>query len=365
MIFLDRKFLGVLFLTLTWHFHHANAILPDNYQSMSAQAKSDILWAQIAKDPYVDLRNIDLSNIDLLKRSGSGSQKSDPRYDEGLRCQAQLNHTDVGAVTRTASIINPWFVNQAFNHISDEMLTGRKKVVHTHGSTAQIKWVPSDQKTFTGLFQTGGIGVARLSEAFPGGPFGLAIKILINGNPSVNFHVMNSLDAPSNRNCFSQSIFNIISSDRCPVQLAMRTGVVFPISQVNHPPVASNILPLQEAAHIRNNGSTEQNWVAPYRLELIPESDVKNIIPDETKEDFRVNLMRSKFKKGLKLYTVMAYSEGEDTGISVGHIELNSRWIASPYQDDVLYFQHQQSIPTADGEGKIEEEEEDTGTPLT
>ena len=166
-----------MFLTIS----QAHADLAESYDSFSAKEKRAILWENSIKNDY-DLDHLDTSKTSFLEK-GKLFLKS--------------------------------YLLPAFNHTSDELPEGRKRLIHEFGSVAKVKWIPSDHSPFTGLFSTGGLGLIRVSLATLGDPYipGLALKILIDGAPSVNFHVMYSLDGQgSNRNFFFNTFSNVIPS---------------------------------------------------------------------------------------------------------------------------------------------------------
>jgi hypothetical protein len=72
-----------------------------------------------------------------------------------------------------------------------------------------------------------------------------------------------------------------------------------------------------------------------------PTPEARQLIPSDSTEDFRVDLMQQ-VKEGIQLYEVCvrAPAEDADTLVGVGGIYMRSPFVASAYEDDVLLFQH-------------------------
>jgi len=94
--------------------------------------------------------------------------------------------------------VNREAMSEAFLNDADERnvpLQAAIKPIHGEGISAPIEFVPVSN-FYTGIFKTGGVGILRLSRATASDPFtpGLALKLLVDGDSSVNFHAMYSLD---------------------------------------------------------------------------------------------------------------------------------------------------------------------------
>src|SRR5262245_5097439 len=100
------------------------------------------------------------------------------------------------------------------DRVSDELPVGRKKIFHKLGTVATVELRPVGNSRYTGLFR-GGCGLVRLSLS--AGPFefgytpGLALKMFVDGAPSENLMVMNSLDGQDdNHNFFAATFTNVL-----------------------------------------------------------------------------------------------------------------------------------------------------------
>jgi hypothetical protein len=134
------------------------ADLPPGYQQLTAAEKLNILWSKVTVKPYAmtSLPTKDPSAFDMAKLFGG-------KYD-----------------------------SVSFTQASDEMPKNREKLIHTYGSAAKVELKIFPNSTYTGIFKTGGVGIARLSVAkqdktnfIPG----MALKVLIDGQRSQNFQV--------------------------------------------------------------------------------------------------------------------------------------------------------------------------------
>ena len=93
------------------------AILPPNYQDRSAAEKQTFLWNQLLFDPYT-----------TLPVGGHGP-------------------------LQMANVVVPTYHTVAFNRPSDEMVTGRKKLLHPYGSCAKADFKIHANSQYTGVFQ--------------------------------------------------------------------------------------------------------------------------------------------------------------------------------------------------------------------
>ena len=119
----------IILLNLTVVFTVA---LPSNYQDLSADDKQRLLWKNVISNPY------SLSNLP----------------------------TDQPSVLTLSKLFNPIYDRPSFVTESDEIpYPGREKFIHTYGSVAEVELRITQNSSFTGIFRSGGIGLARLSLA--------------------------------------------------------------------------------------------------------------------------------------------------------------------------------------------------------
>ncbi len=277
--------------------------LSARYQRFSAKTKLTKLWSRI-NTPY-----------DVLPSIGAAQLGS---FGSNL-CPAHLLPT--------------------FDLPSDEMKAGRKKMIHRTGVAAKIEYVPVKNLGLTGIFHSGALGVARLSLAttptntsfIPGA----ALKFLVDGKPSLNIQVMHSLDGQgTNRNFFQFPFSNHIQP---PTSCILKILSYF-FENVKSP---ATHLTLQPMAQMTRTGLMVETPVLPYDDVLIlrPTAEAQGLIPSDSTQDFRVDLME-KVPVGTRLYDVLMQTATEPSGAVVGTIYTRSTFVASQYEDESLFFQH-------------------------
>ena len=158
---------------------NALANLPDNYLSLDSSQKQEILWENINK---------------------SHNEQPLPKLKEN-------GFKDIYSILSGLFNLKP-----SFDFFSDEIPDGRKKIIHANGSTGKISFIPAAGHPFTGIYQTGTQGIARLSLATSPSDTsftpGMAIKFLLPDNASLNLHVMNALNGQgSDWNFFAKNLF--------------------------------------------------------------------------------------------------------------------------------------------------------------
>lgn len=282
--------------------------LPQNYQSLSASEKRNLLWNHITAPENV----------------------YDPRL--GVPSSSLSLKNGINTLRRLAL---------TFDHAHDVYPEGRERLIHRAPSpVAMVELIPSCDSESTGLLQ-GASGLIRLSSASSGGQtFGLGLKLFVDGQPSRNIVAMYSLagQAP-NTNFFQHnfktrveipkwSIGNLINN---PLSLiALKTGgFIFSLAQVDPGHIA-----IDHLGTITRGGQIVANPSTPDHLVLIPAIDVSEKIPPDSKNNLGVDITRN-IKKGATLYYVHASS-----GKYIGHLKLTSDFVTSSWADKHLFFQH-------------------------
>lgn len=283
----------------------ANSILPENYQSLSATQKQNLLWSSLASEPYEQL----------------------PGFSRRLFLQA----------LGSSALLN---LKPTMTHSSDEMPKGRIKFIHTYGSCARAQFEMTQENPYTGLFQESSLAIIRLGWAAPpetvGYIPGLAIKLLVDGKPSKNLQVMNSLEGQGdNQNFFAKDFSNIISE---PESALLKTlALIFKTASTN--PFE---LTVDHLAKVDSAGNSIRQFQAPRQLVFIPTRQAQ--LPTRTTADLRDQLER--FNPGTVLYRIYARGEHKqalsqnDALIEIGRLVLRSKFVASRYCDEKLFFQH-------------------------
>ena len=233
------------------------AKLPANYQQIDAKSKQEILWNNSTSTLYSVL----------------------PTGNPG--------------VIESLSLLSSKFLLPSFTHVSDEIPRGRKKLLHTYGSVAKVRWVPVGNHSYTGLFDSGAVGIARLSLARQGGNFipGMGLKLLIDGRPSANLHVMNRLDGQGeNKNFFEHTFTNDLPKPNFALELL---AVAFD-EAVNYlrPGSSPFHLPVGHLAKRDREGMLQRNIQFPAVLEFRPTLTVQ--MSPSSNADTRVKFYRLK-----------------------------------------------------------------------
>lgn len=289
--------LSILFVSI-----FASAELPLNYQNLTARQKQKILWNEIKKSPYTEWPET---------RTGLG----------------------IGFILKSLQSLSSLAVS--FDRASDEMPQGRAKIIHPFGVTAPIEWIAFENE-YSGIFQSGGVGFARLSIA--GDPTllgfvpGMALKILVKENPSVNLQVMYSLDGQGeNTNFFENSFTNNIPK---PKNILLQPLASL-FSLVQDPPT---YLPVNHFSKMEQNGKISESAFAPHSLVFEPSREVTGLFPQTSDIDFREQL--SHIEKGTILYDIYARKNEKSKKVLIGQIQLKDSFLGSEYQDQKLFFQH-------------------------
>ncbi|WP_392533079.1 hypothetical protein [Nostoc sp. C117] len=287
-----------------WHNAEDLGSLPEDYQSWKAAQKQDFLW-----------------NSRILKS----------KYDE----LPPLKKIDIIALFFTV-------LKTKMDRQSDEAPINWKKAIHAHGSVAKIKFIPTNNTSFSGLFKGADYGLLRLSVT--GDPSdrgfapGLAIKLFVDENHSENFSALVSLVGQGkNYNFFANELSNIV-----PIAKSLGpiiTNLIF--TRVTKYPTK---LYLEDLGEINQYGEKESKAYYPAQIFLVPNPNIK--FP-ENPHDFRNDL--ATISAGTSLYSVYGVSQEEATDKNdnrqkakvIGHIETTSEFVSSFYGDSQLFFRHQ------------------------
>ena len=297
----SRNLTAFLFIIVFFILGHvAFAALPSYYQEMSATEKQSLLW-----------NNILASNLE-------NGQPSTSQHGWG----AALKKIKAFFTLKTT-----------FDHESDEIPHGRIKIIHENGSVGKIKFNPTPDHPFTGIFQTGGIGLARLSLAVnpekSGYVPGIAVKFLINNQPSLNIVAMHSLEGQGEDwNFFAKNFTTAIDNAQ-----SFTLKILERVFKWTHNP--ANDLPVSHLSEIDTNSDLVAEPVSPTMLTLVPSKTVQAQINPKSRTDFRTSL--SSIPIG-PLYEIYGNLNGVE--YHIGSLVLDSTLVASEYGDRELFFQH-------------------------
>jgi hypothetical protein len=282
--------------------------LPSEYESHSAKAKQSTIWeGRILESEYDHLPP--LKAIDLT----------------GLFLTALSKKMDL---------------------LVDEAPPSWKKAIHAHGSVACITLSSLPGHRYTGLFQGANYGFIRVSvtanPADRGVAPGLALKLLVDQNPSSNVSALVSLTGQGrNYNLFANEYSNIVPFVLSPGPLLINS--IF--SRVTRYPTKLSLLNLAE---FDQHGNPERNPLAPTQLFLRPNPEISF---SEAPHDFRNDLHT--LPENTLLFTVLAPLSDclnepnmparriRESAKPIAEIRITSRFVSSAYGDSQLFFRHQ------------------------
>ena len=242
------------------------------------------------------------------------------------------------------------FTVKALSNGGDELELGRRKLVHAFGAEARFRFVASaDAATsgYTGIYATGAdcvigrLSVATQPTASTSIP-AVALKFFVDGdNPSVNLHLMYSIDGQDGHNFFEKEFSNIIPA---PTTIGTsllasffhNAAVLFGAKD----PTPSH-LTVEHLAKVNVDSSSVSAPHAPFKLVLKPTAAASAFMLGATvDDDFRTKL--ADYPVGQAMYDVYALDVGDtaDKAKLLGQLVTTSKIVASQYGDEKLYFQH-------------------------
>ncbi len=292
--------------------------VPDNYESLSACAKQEIIWKQIQETKHKKLPPF--SELGLKEVFGMAMQE--------LSLKAGKR--------------------------SDFAPKGWKKYIHKRGAVAKVKFIPLNQSEYTGVFRGAECGLIRLSVTYkpdvndkkPVAP-GLALKVFRNNIYSANISALYTLMGQGNDyNFFKNPLSNIV-----PKGKSIGERVIHEIfKKASKYPEE---LRVNDMAAVTIEGKLEKGLVTPRQLFFVPNEELNfSSKPHDIREDFL------KIKEGTSLYKVYAlpqkfrsfdYSKYKISDIKkfvgnselIGEIVTTSEFIASEFGDQGIFFKHQ------------------------
>jgi len=244
-------------------------------------------------------------------------------------------------ITNPSNLFKLAFENMAatFDSLDDVLPDGRPKLIHVLGSTAEAEFIASKDSPYTGLFQGADSCLIRVSLA--GDPHdnnfipGMAMKCLRDGvSPSGNVLAMRGLDGQgADFNAFSNSWFNAVNP---PSNKALRAVADIVFKRASQCP--SWISNAQWArADQEGKPVLAPRW--PIEAEFRPTDEIKasgkNIVAGS---DLRDQL--KSIPPQTQLFNVYTKTAESDS-VKIGEIWTKSRFIASDFQDNILFFRHE------------------------
>ena len=291
------------------------------------------------------------ANPALLEAQSTACQKADSIWNDKILPSRYIKLpplTEIGFFD-LSKLADTRFSIKALTSSSDELEEGRRKLVHAFGAEARLKLVifPEAKDRYSGIFQSGSeciiarFSVANKPTAKTSVP-ALALKFFIDKeHPSVNLHLMHSVDGQDGHNFFAQPFSNILPPansfatrllDRFFSEVAVEFGAKDP---------NPGRLTLEHLANTQTNGESVSFPITPHQLIIKPAEAAQILMQFSTiEDDFRARL--NSLPVGEVIYDVYTRSENEPTENlkPLGQLLLTSPVVSSRYGDEKLYFQH-------------------------
>lgn len=290
--------------------------LPDDYEAQLAVDKQADLFTWVQATEYCP-GETDYSDPDCVDELPTGNGTFDLVIEMAKSVPLRLN--------------NAFTENEG-----DEVTEGRVKIFHPFGSVAKVE-LNVTAGEYTGMLAKGQsvLGVARLSLGGPGDYLpGMALKLLIDGKPSVNTHTVFSLDGQGENQNFFANAF----SHKIPAPTGLATLALAQLFKlVKSDPFS---LPIEHFASITPTGDvvSEADVMAPDHLIFQPTANARGLIEEDSTLDFRAELR--KIPSGTVLWTVQAVRSEGDAPQEIGTLKTTSELIASDRGDRQLFFKH-------------------------
>lgn len=290
--------------------------LPQNYQSLDACQKKELIWDKIQQTEHKALPKFDRFNI--------------------------LNLIGMSFQSMTTKV----------KRNSDITPKDWEKHLHKRGSVAQVEFQSEDNHDYSGLFKGAECALLRLSLTYrptskrdvaPG----LALKIFRDNMPSANVSALYRLEGQGkNYNFFSNPLSNIV-----PIGDSLGLKLVSKIfKRVTDYPEQLGMAHLAQADEY---GIKEVSPKSPRQIFFVPKlQDYFSSAPHDVRHDFH------RIRPGATLYEVYAVSNKlKDLNYSgysarhikellknsnyIGKIVTKTRFISSEFGDQGLFFRHE------------------------
>jgi len=237
-------------------------------------------------------------------------------------------------------------MDPTIHYYSDEIPSGRQKLIHSVGATAKFHFQWSGAPRYTGLFQSASYGIVRISSAkqwdeskdAEAGSFtpGMGVKLFRTNLPSGNFVAMRALMPQDSWNPFKYTWANHVSHSNLNLALkaiAAKFGTV--TAWASH-------VGTSDLSAYTETGNTVDTPAYPFQLLFVPNADLQHGYSD----NFVLSLpdLLAQIPSGTRLYDVYALdtpNENEKASI-LGSMVLDSQFVQSSYADTTLFFRHQQ-----------------------
>lgn len=279
--------------------------LPAGYGARPAAEKLALLWSRVMSDPYPD---------------------------------GALPTAVPGALSRLR-LFTVGYTRGSFEHESDELPAGRSKLLHTYGTVACVTLEPAGEHPYTGVFATGGRALLRFSDGAGGPRFtpALALKFLVDGGPSLNYFALPYAPRRSrDRDPLSGVYANATISPRAFDAKLLASAFQRTANALGGKRLYATYLPLHHLAGRDLEGAIVAEPKVPDRLELRPTEAARAAAA--AAPDFRMRL--ASLPPGVALFDLAISPDIDQPAVPFGTLRLDTRFVASRYGDERLFFQH-------------------------
>lgn len=290
------------------------ASVPENYQTLTGCQKQDVLWEKIQATAHEDLPPY--SKFGVVQLVKMGLQK--------ISVKGSLH--------------------------SDFSPPGWQKYLHRRGAVAKVRIVPTDS-SYTGIFQGADCALLRLSLTYraqgsrPVAP-GLALKVLRDATDSGNISALVSLEGQEKDfNFFKHPMSNIVPTSHKFGQKLVHK-------------IFLKVTPYPEELGVSDLASTDAQGVrvkkskSPRQLFFVPAGLSFSSEEHDVREDFmtipegtivyRLHALPKKFHDfDYSTYTHEQIANFIDDSEHIADIVTTSRFIASEFGDQGLFFRHE------------------------
>ncbi|EGR29683.1 hypothetical protein IMG5_150790 [Ichthyophthirius multifiliis] len=282
--------------------------------------------------------------ITCQKYSGEDYQKQTRQEKLSQLLEEILKDSTPGNFPSTLSLAGIFTESMkvTMNLQSDQFPEGRKKFIHSVGNVAHAQFQAEPDTPYTGFFKGADSLLIRLSCAKKPNPTkeplnnfipGIALKYLVDGQPSANLVAMNSVNGIPSWNFFAEEISN---------HIGLASGLSLKLLSQKFASATKQIqtVGLKAFASHDQNGKAVDNVKYPWKLIFRAPDNIKEMFSDTFKNYYTDQLKT--IPAETVLYEVFAVENPEDgCQKKIGKIFLKSKLNTSKFGDQQLFFQHQ------------------------
>lgn len=247
---------------------------------------------------------------------------------------AELPPMRYSMLAATLGMLDLALLRRAFHTVAD-VRPPRTKLFHPFGSCAKVVLVPAAGHGFTGIYETGALGLARLSLAMDASAFmpAAGFKWFVDGRASRNLLIDRSLNPDPVKDFFTSNPTNISESASIP-PLGPNWWIIRPWLALISYPIAQ---PVAQLASVTRDGETVTDPRSPFQIFATPSAAVRAL--SNAVDDYRTSLAR--IPPGTVLYELTALAaKGDAHAGALGSVVTESEFTASAFGDRVLSLHH-------------------------